>query len=173
MSRMRSHTLREGRHTCEQMNEKVFSFSELTVSHWIDLTLKGLHTPFCSPTCNISVTLQVLHSFHPFYSHSPPPLHKAHSFFFSLTVRRYLKDQITMATISHIVIAHTRVWRLFLFWRVCRCTRTSLAVCQVTCSGDEGTMLPSVGSVCLHTVTDSEKHPAPPVMTHDSQSHAN
>lgn len=104
---------------------------------------------------------------------TPQPLATRLILFFPLTVRRYLKDQITMATISHIVITHTRVWWLFLFWRVCRCTLTSLAVCRVTCSGDEGTMLPSVGSVCLHTVTDSEKPPAPPVMTHDSQSHAN
>lgn len=64
-----------------------------------------------------------------------------------------------MATISHIVIAHTCIWWLFLFWRVCRCTHTSVANRQVTCSGAEGTMLPSVGSMCLHTVTDIEKHP--------------
>lgn len=30
-------------------------------------------------------------------------------------------------------------------------TPTSLADCQVTCSAQEGTMLPSVGSMCLHT----------------------
>lgn len=77
---------------------------------------------------------------------------------FSLTVRRYLKDQITMATISHIVIAHTRIWWLFLFWRVCQCSRTSLADRQITCSGEEGTMLPSVGSTCLHTASDAGKH---------------
>lgn len=40
---------------------------------------------------------------------------------FPRTVRRYRKDQITMATISHIVIAHTLVWWLFLLWRVGGC----------------------------------------------------
>lgn len=40
---------------------------------------------------------------------------------FPRTVRRYRKDQITMATISHIVITHTLVWWLFLFWRVGGC----------------------------------------------------
>lgn len=79
---------------------------------------------------------------------------------FLFTDRRYLKDQITMATISHIVIAHTCIWWLFLFWRVSQCAHTSLADCQVTCSGEEGTMLPSVGSMCLHRARDIEKHPA-------------
>lgn len=111
------------------------------------------------------------------FSFTLSPPHPA-SFHFSalslsLTVRRYLKDQITMATISHIVIAHTCIWWLFLFCRVCRCTHTSLAVCQVTCSDDEGTMLPSVGSKCLHTETDTERTFSIPVMTHDRQSHAN
>lgn len=39
----------------------------------------------------------------------------------------------------------------FYFLRVSQCTPTSLADCQVTCSAHRGTMLPSVGSVCLHT----------------------
>lgn len=34
--------------------------------------------------------------------------------------------------------------------------RTSLAEHQVTCSGAEGTMLPSVGSRSLHRVNDGE-----------------
>ena len=82
------------------------------------------------------------------------------SLLFPFTDRRYLKDQITMATISHIVFAHTCIWWLFLFWRVSWCVCTSLADRQVTCSGEEGTMLPSVGSMCLHTASDIEKHPA-------------
>lgn len=81
-----------------------------------------------------------------------------------------------MATISHIVIAYTLCLMavyVFLFWRVCRCTHTSLADRQVTCSGDEGTMLPSVGSMCLHTADVIEKTNSIHVMTHDGQSHAN
>lgn len=66
----------------------------------------------------------------------------------------------------------------FYFLRVFQNTPTSLADCQVTCSAHRGTMLPSVGSVCLHT---SKRHwkkrqaPPPPhsMMTHDGQSHGN
>lgn len=135
--------------------------AEMTERHWLDLTLQGLHTPFCSPTCNISVPFLSASSFLPL-PFSCSPLLSTRLAPFSLTVRRYLKDQITMATISHIVIAHTRVWWLFLFCRVCRCAFTSLADRQVTCSGEEGTTLPSVGSMCLHTITDAPKHPALP-----------
>lgn len=43
------------------------------------------------------------------------------SLLFPRTVRRYRKDHITMATISHIVIAHALIWWLFLFWRAGGC----------------------------------------------------
>lgn len=61
----------------------------------------------------------------------------------------------------------------FYFGRFVRCTRTSLARRQVTCCVEGGTMLPSVGSVCLHTAADTGKTSSVAVMTHDKQSHAN
>lgn len=122
-----------------------------------------------SPTCNISA---------PFLSppSSPPLLPSPFSFsplvstrlapFFPFTVRRYLKDQITMATISHIVIAHTRFWWLFLFWRVRRCTRTSLADRQVTCSG---WWRNNVAICWIHVFAHSERHwKTPSVLGDDS-----
>lgn len=94
--------------------------SELSVSvcvwgrwSWIGLSLWGYHSFFSFP----DVTITAL-----FCSPSSPILSRfllcrLHGrVFFPLTVRRYLKDRITMATISHIVIAHTCIWWLFLFF---------------------------------------------------------
>lgn len=139
-------------------------FTSLKWLRVFDLTLHYRVSARCSSTCNISAPFLAASSSPPLlpFLFSSSPLLSTRLAPFYLTVRRYLKDQITMATISHIVIAHTGVWWLFLFWRVCRCAFTSLADRQVTCSWEEGTTLPSVGPMCLHTVTDSPKHPALP-----------
>lgn len=132
--------------------------------HWIywgnEMTLYYRFTSFISLFPYKTLVLFFSPSLSPLlpFSFSFSPLLSVRLAPFSLTVRRYLKDQITMATISHIIIAHTCIWWLFLFWRVCQCTRTSLADRQVTCSGEEGTMLPSVGSMSLHTGSNADKH---------------
>lgn len=48
----------------------------------------------------------------------------------------------------------------FYFGGLVDVARTSLAEHQVTCSGGGGTMLPSVGSKCLHTADQGEQQPA-------------
>lgn len=134
--------------------------AESTGRHWIDPPLKGPYTPFASPMWNISA---------PFLSpSSSPPLLLSHfllrslqgSLLFPLPLDVISKSRSPWQQLVTSSSPTLCVWWLFLFWRVRRCARTSLADRQVTCSGDEGTMLPSVGSVCLHTVTDIEKHPA-------------
>lgn len=89
-----------------------------TSRNWSDLRSHDLYLP--SPHLHAALVLLLSPS------SSPPPI--LFSFcspwgllLFPPTARRYRKDQITMATISHIVIAHTLVWWLFLFWRVGGC----------------------------------------------------
>lgn len=93
-----------------------------TSRNWADLRSHDHIPPFSSFACSICVPS----SFTLFISAPPPSLFFSFCspwglLLFPRTVRRYRKDQITMATISHIVIAHTLVWWLFLFWRVGGC----------------------------------------------------
>lgn len=132
-----------------------------TSRHWTDLISNDLHAPF-----------SLLSSFTP---SSPLPL--LFSFcslqHYPRTVRRYRQDQITMATISHIVIAHTLVWWLFLFWGAGGCCpyltggvpsnlfwwrRNNVAICWIQVFAHSGPGWTTASA---------------PVMTHHSQSHGN
>lgn len=101
------------------------------------------------------------------FSFSPPlALHKAH------TIWRYLKEQITMATISHIVITHTRLWWLFFILEGLP-KRPYLAGAAPTNLfwGTKGTMLPSVGSACFAHGGRLWKTPSAPLWQHTAANH--
>lgn len=90
-----------------------------TSRNWTDLRSQDLYLP--SPPLHAALVSLLLSP-----SSSPPTFLFLFCspwglLLFPRTVRRYRKDQITMATISHIVIAHTLVWWLFLLWRVGGC----------------------------------------------------
>lgn len=135
-----------------------------TSRHWTDLISHDLHPPFSLlPSFTPSSPLPLLFSF----------CSLQHSLLIPRTVRRYRKDQITMATISHIVIAHTLVWWLFLFWRAGGCCpyltggapsnlfwwrRNNVAICWIQVFAHSGPGWTTASA---------------PVMTHHSQSHGN
>lgn len=101
---------------------------------------------------------------------SPPSFPSTLCGWLSFSLRRYLKGQITMATISHTVIAHTRLMAVFILEGLPRHPYLTDDWPTNLFQEEEGTMLPSVGPTCLHTKKNT---PSIPGMTHGRQSHAN
>lgn len=134
---------------------------------WTDLRSHDLYLP--SPRLHAALVFLLPSSY-------PPPLLISFCspwglLLFPRTVRRYHKDQITMVTISHIVIAHTLVWWLFLFWTVGGC-------CPYLTGGAPSNLFwcrrNNVAIYWIHAFAQSERRwitSNAPVMTHHSQSH--
>lgn len=128
------------------------------LTHWIDLSLKGHLTASCPCTCGIIIALHVLRSSGPFYSHSLPHLLSTSLILFDVISKSRSPWQQLVTSSSPTLLFDG----CFLFWRVCRSARTSLALRQLTCSGGRKEqcchlLVPRV----LHTAADCEKHPAP------------
>lgn len=120
-----------------------------TSRHWTDLISHDRHHPFS--------LLSPLNLPFPFSIH--PSLYNTHSRFsvpFDVIAKSRSPWQ-QLVTSSSPTLSFDGC---FYFGGLLDVARTSLAEHQVTCSGGGGTMLPSVGSKCLHTADQGEQQPA-------------